>query len=884
MADRSVRVDVYNPVGQLVGPGPITAVLAASYEQGLGEVGAFTLDIPAEDARSSLIGHGYELRLTRGDEGLVFRGIVDKFNTMVGDDDRKVMRVTGASIGRKLVWANTLAGLQFSNAPLLTAVNTLLTMAQSQTAAGFTAGSIDVPATVLEAQRMDGISIWGALVRVAETFGLLLREDAINAKVDVGAFGGTTRGLRFQNAQQMTAALGASENVFAIADIAPIESSEDVWTRVIPLGVNQGIAGAVPAMNLRYATRTSPYPITSFTGPDGETQYAMEDYSAQATYGVRTKVLYLKDAAALGLSATDFQGAANTMYDRAGTWLARHSTPQTSYAVRVLGMKHLASDGTPIFSVGDKVRVVFKGVVQDASGNRLWRDIDTYLYIMSYRRTWASATDVWDFVLSNIPRAVDDDGNRSVELLEQVTTLQAVPSPFIMLASAALRVDKYGLQARRLSGQYPFEAISGNYGVTIPAGNEDLDLIADGVINILDLSFASATYPPRRSGTIIWHGESDFVDGAIPGTMFAGTGGDPMPTSGTPSVQAFLQGLAAKIANGNPLTESVETSHGAQGTWGLAGFGAHQNKTTTSQADATLRAQNLAGTLLAGFDVKAKADNTALVKLLGALAQAATAKAQITSNQNDYDIGAKTGAAFAISSDAARDITGILATSVADGTLLFIQNVGSFTITLKDESVSSSAANRFALTGDIALNPDAGVILQYNSTASRWRALAVPGGAGMNKVTGSGYLTMPAAAGGIDPANAGSAWANGAWSQVVAGTSEDDSIIGIIYGWDSQADSDNTEAEIEIGTGGAGSEVAVGYIPATKQAILSLGGGATQLVTYGNSVDQRPVFFPAPIEIPASTRVAVRVRSSSTTREPANIRLIYAKASELVAR
>lgn len=877
MADRSVRVDVYNPVGQLVGPGPITAVLAASYEQGLGEVGAFTLDIPAEDARSSLIGHGYELRLTRGDEGLVFRGIVDKFNTMVGDDDRKVMRVTGASIGRKLVWANTLAGLQFSNAPLLTAVNTLLTMAQSQTAAGFTAGSIDVPATVLEAQRMDGISIWGALVRVAETFGLLLREDAINAKVDVGSFGGTTRGLRFQNAQQMTAALGASENVFAIADIAPIESSEDVWTRVIPLGVNQGIAGAVPAMNLRYATRTSPYPITSFTGPDGETQYAMEDYSAQATYGVRTKVLYLKDAAALGLSATDFQGAANTMYDRAGTWLARHSTPQTSYAVRVLGMKHLASDGTPIFSVGDKVRVVFKGVVQDASGNRLWRDIDTYLYIMSYRRTWASATDVWDFVLSNIPRAVDDDGNRSVELLEQVTTLQAVPSPFIMLASAALRVDKYGLQARRLSGQYSQEALAGNYGLTPPpAGNEDMDFNADGVINVLDLSYAAATYPPRRSGSHIWHSETDFVDGAYPGTMFGFSG---EPEAGNPAVQAFLQSLVSKIPNG-VLTESVETSYGALGTWGIAGIGAHQNKGTTSQADLRIRAQNLGATLKAGFDIQSKSNNTALVKLLGALAQGPTAKAQITSNQNDYDIGAKTGAAFSINSNAARDITGILATSVADGTLLFIQNVGSFTITLKDESASSTAANRFALTGDIALMPDAGVILQYNATSSRWRALAVPGGSGMNKLTGSGSLVMPAAATGIDPANSGVAWSNGAWSQVVASTSEADSIIGIIYGWDSQANSDNTEAEIEIGTGGAGSEVAVGYIPATKQAILAGGAGGSN----ANSGDQRPVFFPAPIEIPASTRVAVRVRSSSTTREPANIRLIYAKASELVAR
>lgn len=151
----------------------------------------------------------------------------------------------------------------------------------------------------------------------------------------------------------------------------------------------------------------------------------------------------------------------------------------------------------------------------------------------------------------------------------------------------------------------------------------------------------------------------------------------------------------------------------------------------------------------------------------------------------------------------------------------------------------------------------------------------------MNKVTGSGYQVMPAAATGIDPANSGSAWTSGAWSQLLASTSEADSIIGIIYGWDDMVNNTLVEAEIEIGTGAAASEVAVGMVPAYKQqAIADLTGG----VNTDNSLDQRPVFLPAPIEIAASTRVAVRVRSSSTTLEPANIRLIYAKASELVAR
>lgn len=44
------------------------------------------------------------------------------------------------------------------------------------------------------------------------------------------------------------------------------------------------------------------------------------------------------------------------------------------------------------------------------------------------------------------------------------------------------------------------------------------------------------------------------------------------------------------------------------------------------------------------------------------------------------------------------------------------------------------------------------------------------------------------------------------------------------------------------------------------------------------------LMFPAPIEIPSGTRVSVRVRSSSTTIQPENIKLIYVKKSELVGR
>lgn len=107
-----------------------------------------------------------------------------------------------------------------------------------------------------------------------------------------------------------------------------------------------------------------------------------------------------------------------------------------------------------------------------------------------------------------------------------------------------------------------------------------------------------------------------------------------------------------------------------------------------------------------------------------------SAPSQITSNQNDYNpssVNCATSTTLLINSDAARDITG-LAGGVAGCQMMLINN-GAFTITLKEASGSSSAANRFNTGGDIALASNASVTLLYDGTASRWR-MASPAASG----------------------------------------------------------------------------------------------------------------------------------------------------------
>lgn len=111
---------------------------------------------------------------------------------------------------------------------------------------------------------------------------------------------------------------------------------------------------------------------------------------------------------------------------------------------------------------------------------------------------------------------------------------------------------------------------------------------------------------------------------------------------------------------------------------------------------------------------------------------------QITANQNDYSpTGLSTAAVLRLSSDATRNITGLA--GGADGRVIVIHNVGSNAIVLIDESASSTAGNRFALVGDLTINGDHSVALQYDSTSSRWRTIGAVSasavGTAMNSAT-----------------------------------------------------------------------------------------------------------------------------------------------------
>jgi hypothetical protein len=125
---------------------------------------------------------------------------------------------------------------------------------------------------------------------------------------------------------------------------------------------------------------------------------------------------------------------------------------------------------------------------------------------------------------------------------------------------------------------------------------------------------------------------------------------------------------------------------------------------------------NEAGTQSANFNTAATTINSTLITLGDAATDATAANGDftlndalftnderapttITADQNNYTFTGIDAAHLAIlSSDAARNITGLVADSA--GRRLWLCNAGSFTITLKHQSASSTATNRFQGPGN----------------------------------------------------------------------------------------------------------------------------------------------------------------------------------------
>ncbi len=414
-----IRIEVYTPAGALAGAGPILTALTFDYSQELDRIGAFHCAIPATDPRADLMDQGNELRFYREGEGLVFRGIIDRAETNVANDGQITLAVQGSSVARQLVWT-PIIGRSFSGATLASAMTTLLS------GTGWSAGTLDVPATTL-LQRIEVASVWASVEDAAKRFTLHLREDVLNKELDVSAFG-TSSGITLQNLEAISVNQRDNPALVPVAGLKVLEESGDLWNSIVPIGAGEG----VNKLTLQRATRASPYTVQNAAGGDGVSFYYIEDATSVTAYGRRRKALSVKGIQPIANTLAGHVAAANALYDVASTELLRSKDPQTAYSVSVVGMKHLDSAGAPRFQVGDKFRLVYRGIVEDTDGTaRAWRSVDANLWLMGYKRSFhEDGSDTWDLKVSTVDRQELDGDAQVAGAIEELHSLQVSLRPF----------------------------------------------------------------------------------------------------------------------------------------------------------------------------------------------------------------------------------------------------------------------------------------------------------------------------------------------------------------------------------------------------------------------------------------------------------------------
>lgn len=118
----------------------------------------------------------------------------------------------------------------------------------------------------------------------------------------------------------------------------------------------------------------------------------------------------------------------------------------------------------------------------------------------------------------------------------------------------------------------------------------------------------------------------------------------------------------------------------------------------------------------------------------------------LSADANDWaPTGIATASIIRVNASSAVSVSGLLAAAV-DGTLLILDNVGAFNVTLLASSASSAAANRFLIPRPIVLGPNQSVTLKYDLTAARWRSAnpvsAQPLAAGFKNLTVTNVATV----------------------------------------------------------------------------------------------------------------------------------------------
>lgn len=177
----------------------------------------------------------------------------------------------------------------------------------------------------------------------------------------------------------------------------------------------------------------------------------IQDADSIAQYGLRDRVLVVKDILPLGLSINNLAQASTTLYGVAVTYLARHKDPQVAYEVECVGLRHMRPDGRPYFRMGDKLTLDYVGTYTDEDGT-LREDLRVRqnLYVMAATRSYGPAGEsTWKLTVSTIARALPNDGDLIAAMLTEIGVAKISPLGFFQFGTAdgttIMQLNEFGM-------------------------------------------------------------------------------------------------------------------------------------------------------------------------------------------------------------------------------------------------------------------------------------------------------------------------------------------------------------------------------------------------------------------------------------------------------
>jgi len=375
----------------------IFPVLRATTRWELNDVGAFSAQFPVTVPGAEQVDAGMEVRIIRHGEGEIYRGLIAS-RRIVLEDDGPVVEIEGYSTARELAYRTTRLNWRVQNEAVASAVSDLLSGIGWSSAV-----DADVSAQLVTAE-FQGVTRFEAICSLAQQVYRHVRPMPVERRIEVTK-GEEQSGLRCVLLPEWP--YGAEdEALLPITRVRVSRRDEDIVTRVIPLGAGEG----PNALTLRWSTRSSPYPIRTMTGPDGQTLYYLEDTAASAVYGVRERVVAFKDVAPLANSPAEIERAADVLYDLAAAWLQARTSPRVEWAVRVAGPFRQRNPLTGDWRLrpGNFLGLVARGVIEDWDGKKVFVDLDTDAFVREIERRFEGDVEELWLTLTDTSRVVRD--------------------------------------------------------------------------------------------------------------------------------------------------------------------------------------------------------------------------------------------------------------------------------------------------------------------------------------------------------------------------------------------------------------------------------------------------------------------------------------------